>query len=255
MSACGDFDVYDPTAVSVGRCYHGSQCKRSNDEHYCDCASINAMTASTGRKFAGLMCEHEATSMCAVSLVETHAPNGQFCTNHGKCVKLVTGNDPHPGCVCREGWKGDRCEFKSSESSIPKLTYGDEGGGSSTGKWVLFSLLIIAMSAVAISVIWMLIKIKREQSGQRSKKALGKTPAEVRLGDLEPDGSATLGQDSTNAGEAEGDLEMKETTDDLEINETIGDGDSETKETTDDVADTEEPVKDDDNSVTQAEII
>ena len=196
--------------------------------------------------------------MCAVSLVETHAPNGQFCTNHGKCVKLVEGNDPHPGCVCREGWKGDRCEFKSSESSIPKLTYGDEGGGSSTGKWVLFSFLIIAMSAVAISVVWMLIKIRREQGEQRSRKPLGKTPAEVGLGDLEPDGSATLGQDSANTVEGGGDLEMKETTDggDLETNATADDGDLETNEKTGDTADTEEPPKDeDDTSVTQAEII
>ena len=155
--------------------------------------------------------------MCAVSFIEEHAPNGQFCTNHGKCVKLVTDSDPHPGCVCREGWKGDRCELKSSESSIPKLMGDDiEGGGSEVGKWVLFSILLVAMSAVAIAVIVLLIKIRREKNAPL-EKSRGKTAAQVGLGDLEPDGSGTLGQDSENRGaESVGDLEMKENTDGAE---------------------------------------
>lgn len=148
--------------------------------------------------------------MCAVSLVEEYAPDGQFCTNHGKCVKLVTGSDPHPGCVCREGWKGERCELKSSESSIPKLM-GSEGGGSTAGRWVLFSMLVIVMLAVATAVIINLIKIKRGKTGLSKERAVGKTPVEVGVGDLEPDGSGTLGQDSeAKPEEGEGDLEMKE---------------------------------------------
>lgn len=178
------------------------------------------------------MCEHEATSMCAVSFIEEHAPNGQFCTNHGKCVKLVTDNDPHPGCACREGWKGDRCELKSSESSIPKLMGDDiEGGGSEAAKWVLFSILLIAMSAVAIAVIVLLIKIRREKNGNAPlEKSREKTAAEVGLGDLEPDGSGTFGQDSENRGEESvGDLEMKESTggaeEEIDNHEPVGDED------------------------------
>ena len=179
--------------------------------HYCDCETINALSSSAGEKYAGLMCQHEATSMCAVSLAETYAPNGQFCTNHGKCVKLVTGDDPHPGCECKEGWHGERCELKLSESPIPKLMgYNVGSGGSMTGRVVLLSLLIICMLAIVIAVISMLIKINREQKKSR-EKAMGKTSAEVGVGDLEPDGSGTLGHGSaTTVEEGEGDLEMKE---------------------------------------------
>lgn len=224
MSACGgsgsgstEEEGYDPTSTSIiSRCYHGSTCKRSsNDVHYCDCENINAQTSSTGNKYAGLMCEHEATSMCAVSLVEEYAPNGQFCTNHGSCVKLVTGSDPHPGCVCREGYTGDRCELKIGQLDIiPKLMSGEGGEGSAAGKWVLFTLLVVLMLGVGTSVVYLLIKIRKEQAMPAKKKTLGKTSAEVGLGDIEPDGSGTLGMDLESRAEVEegigGDLEMKE---------------------------------------------
>ena len=62
---------------------------------YCDCNQLNEDSGPTAMKFAGLMCQHESTSMCAASLVGTHSPNHQFCTNHGKCVKLVSDTEPH----------------------------------------------------------------------------------------------------------------------------------------------------------------
>ena len=235
-------DVYDPTSVSVAKCYHGSKCKRRYDDdmnfdtsdHYCDCQEMNDRTSSTGSKYAGLMCEHEATSLCAVRLVENYAPDGQFCTNHGKCVKLVTGDDPHPGCVCREGYAGERCELKvDAEGSVPKLVSGEntEGGGSQVGRWVLFTVLFVTMVSVAFALIFMLCRMKREKNGP---KAVNMTATEAGVGDLEPDGSGTLG---LNAGDEEGgdvgegvkeqdgDLELKET-----VDETASNGDDAAKE-------------------------
>ncbi|KAL7504667.1 hypothetical protein ACHAXN_002256 [Cyclotella atomus] len=232
VSSCGgsEEEAYDPTSTTISRCYHGSQCKRLSSGHYCDCETINSHTSSTGNKYAGLMCEHAATSMCAVSLVEEMAPNGQFCTNHGKCIKMVTGNDAHPGCVCREGYTGDRCEYKDDDaSSIPKLTSG-ESKGNSAGKWVLFSLLAVVMLGIAAAVVVTLVRIRREQA-LPSKRGGGTTPAEVGLGDLEPDGSGTLGVDSDKRVEEGGghDLEMKESTaedgGEVEVGETMKEDD------------------------------
>ena len=118
----------DPTTLS---CYHGSKCRSTHnnnkskdggDDHggyYCDCLQLNNNEIihngpTTAKKYAGLMCQHEATSLCAAALVgittTSSSSSGyfqpttgdQFCTNHGKCVKLVTSyDDSHPGCVCQ----------------------------------------------------------------------------------------------------------------------------------------------------------
>ncbi|KAL7477974.1 hypothetical protein ACHAW6_003759 [Cyclotella cf. meneghiniana] len=236
VSPCGTTsETYDPTQVTpVHSCYHGSICRRHHDDsYYCDCGVVNTKTSTTGSKYAGLMCEHEATSLCAVRLVENFAPDGQFCTNHGKCVKLVTGSDPHPGCVCRDGWDGDRCELKTlTESSVPKMVSEDgsvEGGGSHAGRWVLFTILIITMLAVGIAVIVMLIKIKREQSGPR-EKAVGKTAEEVGAGELEPDGSGTLGVSAVGGGDNDDPVDTEGRTNefrgDLEVRNSVGGADS-----------------------------
>jgi len=104
-----------------------------------------------------------------------------------------------------------------------------DGGGSSAGKWVLFSLLIITMLAVGIAVIVMLIKIKREQSGPR-EKAVGKTAEEVGAGELEPDGSGTLGVSAGGGGDDGDHVHTEDRThefrSDLEIRNSVGGADS-----------------------------
>ena len=94
------------------------------------------------------------------------------------------------------------------------------------------------MSAVAIAVIVLLIKIRREKNGNAPlEKSREKILAEVGLGDLEPDGSGTFGQDSENRGEESvGDLEMKESTGGAE-----------------EEIDNHEPVRDEDRSDSQEE--
>lgn len=185
---------YDPTGAILHSCYHGSSCKNGDRGFYCDCDDLNKSSSATASKFAGLMCEHEATSLCAVSLVQNSAPNKQFCTNHGKCVKMVTEGEAHPGCDCREFWTGDHCEIRADPFAIAMAnrSQDEQGGGNQTMGKVLFSILIVLIAAVVTAIIVLVAK------------ANGcKVPAEhwtrnanefADVGDLEADGSGTLGQ-------------------------------------------------------------
>jgi len=146
------------------------------------------------KKFAGLMCQHESTSMCAASLVGSgHAKNNQFCTNHGKCVKLVTDNEPHPGCVCKDGYTGDHCEIRVD----PLTGVQQNGGGNVIAGKVLFSLLIIAMGSVATGIGVLLLREKKKRDAASSSVDTSKVTKKTVIGegDLNADGSGTLGNE------------------------------------------------------------
>jgi len=212
------YNPSDPTGV-LRSCYHGSTCQSNGNGVYCDCNKLNQDRGPMATKLAGLMCQHESTSLCAASLVGEHAPNHQFCTNHGKCVKIVTGGDPHPGCVCREGWMGDHCEVRQDQ--LLAMASANEGGGNATAGKVLFSLLIIAMGSVVTAILVILVKGKRmmDANGDSSADVQGEEPAKKTVlgeGDLDPDGSGTLGNPSEdtrgdvsdNNDDADGDMEL-----------------------------------------------
>ena len=170
------------------------------------------------------MCEHEATSLCAVSLVAESAPNGQFCTNHGQCVKMVTEGEAHPGCECRAGWMGDHCEIRADAFAAMGLnSMGDDvnGGGNKTAGKVLFSILAISIVLVVILIVFLVVKSKRETVGPRAK-AVGKTASDIGIGDLEANGSGTLGSE---VDQVEGNVdEVENDVDDLSLKEEVASG-------------------------------
>ena len=195
------YNPSDPTG-ELTSCYHGSKCRLNGPmgARYCDCNQLNENSGPVAQKFAGLMCQHESTSMCAISLAAQHAPNQQFCTNHGKCVKLVQDHEPHPGCVCNEGYSGDHCEIHE----LMAIQKSKDGGNVIAGK-VLFSLMIIAMGSVVTCIGVLLMREKRKRDGIAAKgsgdndnaPAVAKTPTKkektvVGEGDLEADGSGTI---------------------------------------------------------------
>mmetsp|Transcript_21946 Transcript_21946/g.53089 ORF Transcript_21946/g.53089 Transcript_21946/m.53089 type:complete len:260 (-) Transcript_21946:476-1255(-) len=73
-------------------------------------------------KFAGVYCEHQATSYChdvAVSTTSDHS----FCTNGGECKAAVSWKEEHAGCKCPTGYEGDYCQFvRGSKPSDWELT-------------------------------------------------------------------------------------------------------------------------------------
>lgn len=185
-------------------CYHGSACKTNSNGAYCDCIELNSNSDPSDTKYEGDTCQHESTSLCAVSLVGERAPNHQFCTNHGQCVKMVTSGEPHPGCMCSNGWMGDHCEIMADPFTLAKLQNKDQGGGSSGGK-VLFSLIIIVLVAVLISIGFIVMKKKRATTGNNADgpavfrgeiiNQTGSPKKKLGEGDLDADGSGTLGSE------------------------------------------------------------
>ncbi|KAL7546826.1 hypothetical protein ACHAWF_010157 [Thalassiosira exigua] len=209
------YDPSDPTGV-LQSCYHGARCRSTGGADrgfYCDCKELNMDTGPTATKFAGLMCQHESTGLCAASMTrEGAAPNEQFCTNHGTCVKMVQGGEAHPGCACKEGWLGDRCEVRADVlASIQK----SEAGTNAVAGKVLFGLLVGAIGCVTVLIVVVLVQARRKMMRERANVGgSGELPRKT-VADVEPDGSGTLGKEGidppdadADAGEGEGDMEL-----------------------------------------------
>ena len=158
----------------------------------CDCDELNLNSAPDATKFAGLMCEHESTSLCAVSLIGMSAPNDQFCTNHGRCKKEVLEGAPHPKCDCRDGWSGDHCEIRSDVFAKVPQSYKSQGVTNMTvGGKVMFSFIVIALIAVLIGIAVLVYSQIKKRRGAK-EKAVGITAMEAGAGEIEMDGSSTL---------------------------------------------------------------
>ncbi|KAL9181909.1 hypothetical protein ACHAXT_012252 [Thalassiosira profunda] len=190
-------------------CYNGSTCKSTRNGYYCDCNALNDRSEETDTKFAGLQCQHESTSLCAVSLVGETSPNHQFCTNHGKCVKLVSGGEPHPGCLCKSGWDGDHCEIRSDVFARNPAMASD--GGSSKTTNVLIGVMVAVMVVVVLGISVLIYRSRKGKGGTENvpssavfqgTKAAEEGGEKKRLseGDLDPDGSGTLGNGTSENG-------------------------------------------------------
>lgn len=111
-------------------CEHGSTCVESlfyEHKYVCDCTTATTTAADDGKNtvsvYAGLSCQHEATTFCTTdgpSVVNPHA----FCVNEGTCRSKVSNNDNdvvvHPGCTCPIGYTGEHCQYITG--SVPTST-------------------------------------------------------------------------------------------------------------------------------------
>ncbi|EJK48924.1 hypothetical protein THAOC_32240 [Thalassiosira oceanica] len=99
-------------------CENNSQCiphPIKEGKYICDCLAVNNVAKAKGgldvalEQFAGIYCEHKATSYCT----KAHA----FCTNGGECKLSVGKKEKHAGCKCPSGYEGEFCQF--IEGSMP----------------------------------------------------------------------------------------------------------------------------------------
>lgn len=94
--------------------------------------------------------------------------------------------------------------------TLAKLQNKDQGGGSSSGK-VLFSLIIIVLVAVLISIGFIVMKKKRAAAGNNADEPAvfqgeiinqtGSPKKKLGEGDLDADGSGTLGSERKDDGD------------------------------------------------------
>jgi hypothetical protein len=255
---CDPVTGYDPSDPSgaLRSCYHGSKCRASPPTSsssmsgggggggpgglYCDCESLNRASGPTAMKFAGIMCQHASTSMCAASLVVSgggggggggHSPNGQFCTNHGTCVRMVSGDEPHPGCVCKEGWTGERCEIEQEAGGVhvtaqmaEEVAASKKGATSAIAGNILFGCILFAVAAVAAFIPVAFVRARRARGdaaaaggdcdsdsaggGGKASRATGGPAVGVEA--LEADGSGTMMVGRFSIDDDEGDMELTE---------------------------------------------
>lgn len=189
VESCDDGPDIDGDGVQdIHSCYHGTTCTYSSHLKMpgdtsiasilsgyasCDCDTLNAATSATMQKVAGLMCEHKSTAFCAVEMAVSEAPLGQFCTNHGQCVRRVDGSEVHPGCHCENGWAGDHCEIAdkmhATMADLMRIRAEHEAQGQEeeekkgAGK-ALFSLLIVAIAGVVGGMTVYALKKRRQQA-------------------------------------------------------------------------------------------
>lgn len=100
-------------------CNDGTICENSatctahplkESKYICDCNKALSFgdANNADAKFAGIYCEHQATSYCQKgSTTSEHA----FCTNGGECRVMVGRNEEHAGCKCLPGYEGHYCQF------------------------------------------------------------------------------------------------------------------------------------------------
>ena len=246
---CDPVTGYDPSDPSgaLRSCYHGSKCRASPSSPsmsgggvggpglYCDCESLNRASGPTALKFAGIMCQHASTSMCAASLVVSggggHSPNGQFCTNHGTCVKMVSGDEPHPGCACKEGWTGERCEIELGTGAehvtaqmAEEVAASKKGATSAIAGDILLGCILFAVVAAAAYVPVAFVRARRVRrdaaeaaGGRDSDPAAGGKPstatgggaASVETTDADGGGTGMVGRFSIDD-DVEGDMDLTE---------------------------------------------
>ena len=143
-------------------CYNGATCTRLNVEfakneriaeernggsaYECNCQKA---FGQSNNAYAGLECEHPASQVCED---EVAVSEYAFCTNMGKCKKIVRNGEAHAGCDCPPEFEGRHCQYAKGMAPLEELqavvTYGDKSN-SDTFDIVYLAICIIVVSLVA----------------------------------------------------------------------------------------------------------
>mmetsp|Transcript_6371 Transcript_6371/g.10642 ORF Transcript_6371/g.10642 Transcript_6371/m.10642 type:complete len:248 (-) Transcript_6371:806-1549(-) len=163
-----------PTTICADghRCDNHSECvENPNDEsqYFCDC---DASAALWDEAFAGLSCEHRATTYCK------HDPF--FCTNGGDCQRRhAADGTKYTECGCADGYEGSHCQFVAggapqswpTDAASTVITSkhhgggGGGGGGMSTGGIVAIVVVVVALASVGAFLGWRYMAMQKETRG------------------------------------------------------------------------------------------
>lgn len=150
-------------------CLHGSKCMARHDgtelNQECDCdAGFDAI-----EKHAGKFCQYTSTDICTKhGKPGVGKANFAFCVNSGRCRAKVSDNEPHPGCDCPDGFRGDHCEFLKANDEILGLDGNDANKNPSvkSGKNSDAGLIIGFVVGGAIFAFLALIVVKQKKQGK-----------------------------------------------------------------------------------------
>ena len=157
MEICGDMQHV---------CTHGSTCvEKSQGLYECDCSAATIKS----KAIAGLYCEHDvkAQDMCTKgNAADSSRDAHSFCVNGGVCVGIVSPNDPHPGCLCEDGFEGPHCEFKTTAlQSRPGMFSGGEPETTEKSRKaaILFTFMIIIIGCIVFVAVLALRKYGKDE--------------------------------------------------------------------------------------------
>lgn len=137
------------------KCFNGSVCVQDDYpdpvtntyKYHCDCTQAQGTTA-----FAGHECEQAATAYCVLGRMESQYA---FCTNGGKCIRVVEDGEAHPGCRCTPEYEGKHCQYLLGNAPVeekgqphllvPQTTAASEGG---SGGIVIFIVVVVVASVL-----------------------------------------------------------------------------------------------------------
>jgi len=99
---------YEQCSDGFTTCYNNAKCTPSTDtgsqSFYCDCNKI----PNNPSPIVTEQCENPVDDVCEMGVSLSHYA---FCTNSGKCLKLVESGKPHPGCDCPKEFEGRHCQY------------------------------------------------------------------------------------------------------------------------------------------------
>ena len=160
-------DPSTTTCADGHRCDNHSECvENPNDEsqYFCDC---DASALLWDEAFAGLSCEHKATTYCKHDQF--------FCTNGSGCKRQhASDGTKYTECDCADGYEGSHCQFVAgsapqnwpSDAASTVITSRHHGGGGvSNGGIVAILVVVLALASVGAFFGWRYMTMKNETRG------------------------------------------------------------------------------------------
>jgi len=161
IDICGNFEHH---------CQNKGKCVMEGSEYKCDCN-----TDSSDTPYAGVHCEHRATTFC----VRPGASTEFLCTNEGECKEiLVPGVKTHPGCICNPEHTGKYCDLNVTKNQGQGIIY----EVNTLTKIFLGITIVLTLFGVSI-FLTMFIRMKLADSPDR----VYTTPDELPPGGVPPE--------------------------------------------------------------------
>jgi len=145
-------------------CLHGSKCVKDSvtNQHACDCTEADQHSIG-GFLFVGFSCEQATNTVC--TKLEGDPIPGKplsFCDNGGTCKKMVSQDEGHPGCDCKDGWKGPHCEYKDDGSPTPVTMSTANEIEESIAIYIFLTIISILLTLV-VGICWWFQINKRQK--------------------------------------------------------------------------------------------
>lgn len=171
---------YETCDDGFTKCYNGAKCTRSvsfkdpddhdgrGEEFECDCSEMPQASP-----FQIEQCEDPIDDICEIGKdISDHA----FCTNSGKCLRMIEEGERHPGCECNKNYEGRHCQYRKGYAPAAELALVQEDLQNakngvkrhSSGNVVFVVLLVLSI----FGAFWFAVFKRLKQLSEARKAAV-----------------------------------------------------------------------------------